>query len=221
MSNIITIGYSTEGNTDKRFLESIIKKTFEEVAFLCNGIIEVYDPVFLPFPKENGFIEGVKELSKKAYGTGIFVLCIHADADSEKDENAYNYKINPGIAALQKTTAIGFCKNVVAIVPVQMTEAWILSNKDILKEEVNTSLSDKDLGLDRITENIANPKQVIENAIKIAQEHLPQRRKRLTLNDIYQPVGQKLNISDLEKLESFRKFKDGVKTAFKQLNYLT
>ena len=51
MANILTIAYTTEGSTDERFLNTIIKKVFEEVAFECDGVIEVYDPVFLNFPQ--------------------------------------------------------------------------------------------------------------------------------------------------------------------------
>ncbi|MCO6491039.1 MAG: hypothetical protein J5I98_21660 [Phaeodactylibacter sp.] len=47
MSNIVTIGFVTEGTTDVRFLENIIKRAFEEIAFDCSGEIEVYDPINL------------------------------------------------------------------------------------------------------------------------------------------------------------------------------
>ena len=44
MTNILTIGIISEGVTDERFLPNIIRKTFEELAFECNGEIEVYEP---------------------------------------------------------------------------------------------------------------------------------------------------------------------------------
>jgi hypothetical protein len=39
MSNIVIIGFATEGATDVRFLESIIRRTFEEVAL--NVIVQL------------------------------------------------------------------------------------------------------------------------------------------------------------------------------------
>jgi hypothetical protein len=47
MSKQIIIAVATEGTTDIRFLESIIQRTFEKIAFECSDLIEVFDPIFL------------------------------------------------------------------------------------------------------------------------------------------------------------------------------
>ena len=41
MTPQLIIGFVTEGSTDYRFLESIIQRTFEDVAFDCDGEIEI------------------------------------------------------------------------------------------------------------------------------------------------------------------------------------
>jgi hypothetical protein len=41
MTPQIIIGFATEGSTDALFLENIIQKTFEDVAFECHRPIEV------------------------------------------------------------------------------------------------------------------------------------------------------------------------------------
>jgi hypothetical protein len=220
VSNILTIAYTTERTTDQRFLESIILKVFEELAFECEGVIEVYNPLFIKFPKKNGFVNDAISLSIEAYKIGINVLCVHVDADSNKDDDVIEFKIDPAFTAINGIDNNGNCKNLVAIIPIHMTEAWMLADKDLLKEEIGTNMSNTDLGINRHPESIANPKKTIENAINIAQADLPKRRDKTTISDLYQPIGQKITTEKLEALNSFNKFKLSVKNALKKLNYL-
>lgn len=220
MANILTIAYTTEGSTDERFLNTIIKKVFEEVAFECDGVIEVYDPVFFKFPQKEDFVSGVADLSKKAYQSGINVLCIHVDADSNKDDDVTKFKIIPAFTEVNGKSNRTNCKNLVAIIPVHMTEAWMLADKELLKEEIGTTMSNTDLGIYQSPESIADPKETIKNALDIAQSHLSGRRSRINIGDLYQPIGQKITMEHLEKLESFNKFKFSVENALKKLKYL-
>ncbi len=220
MANILTIAYATEGSTDERFLYTIIKKVFEEVAFDCEGVIEVYDPVFMQFPKAKNFVNSLVDLSRKAYQSGINVLCIHVDADSNVDTNVNNFKIAPAFGAVYNEPNNSVCNNLVAIIPVHMTEAWMLADKDLLKNEIGTEMSNTDLGINRAPESIADPKEIIKYALEIAQAHLPSRRNRIDIGDLYQPIGQKLSMERLERLESFTKFKSSVGVALRNLNYL-
>ena len=41
MSKQIIIGFAAEGPTDVRFLESIVQRSFEDVAFECDGEVEI------------------------------------------------------------------------------------------------------------------------------------------------------------------------------------
>lgn len=221
MSNILTIAYTAEGSTDQRFLKSVIIKVFESVAIDCESSIEVFDPVFIKFPKKNGFINGVIDVSIQAYKIGINVLCVHVDADSSKEDDVMHNKINPSFDAVINQNDFINCKNLVAIIPVQMTEAWMLADKELLKDEIGTELSNIDLGMNKTPELIANPKEIIENVLNIAQAHLPKRRKKIFIEDLYQPIGQKISMKRLETLDSFNKFKLSVQNALKKLNYLS
>lgn len=219
MSNIITIGYTTEGTTDKRFLDSIIKKTFDQIAFECETMIEVYDPVYIPLKKSDNFVDDVCELAVYAFSIGISVLCIHVDADAVDDSDVFARKINPAFFKIE-TCQINVCKNTIAIVPVRMSEAWMLADKEVFKSELQTNLTDETLGINKFPESFADPKAVIREALRIAQENLPQRRPKVTISEIYQPIGQKASILELEKLNSFRKFKEAIRNSFIKLNYL-
>jgi len=122
---------------------------------------------------------------------------------------------------VENTQGERLCKNLVAIVPVQMTEAWMLSDKALLKAEIGTSINNRDLGIDRSPEAYADPKQAIKTAIRRARQGLTRRRRRdLTIAELYSPVGQKISLDALEGLASYQKFKKAVKGAFRKMNYL-
>lgn len=220
MSNIVTIAYTTEGTTDQRFLESIIRKTFEEIAYECESEIEVFDPVYIKFTKKQEFVKDVLDVSIHAYKIGMNVLCVHVDADAHNDKDVTEFKIVPVREALSELRVEEACKIFVPIIPIHMSEAWMLADKELLKEELGTNKTDIELDIIRSPESISDPKTVIENAIRIVQEHLPKRRNKVTLGELYQPIGQKIGIEKLEALSSFKKFKSSVRNAFVDLNYL-
>ncbi len=220
MSNILTIAYTTEGSTDQRFLKPIILKVFEDVAFECAGTIEVFDPIFIKCPPKDSFVESIISVSIDAYESGINVLCVHVDADSNNDDHVTEFKIEPAQKGVNQLGGQTNCKNLVPIIPIHMSEAWMLADKELLKNEIGTYMSNSALGINRHPESIANPKKTIEEALNIAQAHLPKRRNKITIGDLYQPIGQKLKIEQLERLQSFKKFKSSVIESLKTLNYL-
>lgn len=221
MTTQISIGFITEGSTDVRFLESIIQRTFEEIAFECSGEMEVLQLQHIKIEeKKLEFIEKVLKSAEKASENGVIVLCVHIDADDSVDISAFTRKINPAFAHVKQSEK-EVCKNLVAIVPVQMTEAWMLADKKLLKDEIGTTKPDNDLELDKAPESYNDPKTTIEKAIYIACQGLTQRRRRkLKIEGLYQPIGQKISIEKLDKLPSYKKFKNNVREAYRSLNYL-
>ena len=219
MTKQVIIGLHTEGVTDKRFLESVVKRTFEEVAFECVGDIEILDIQLIKVPKQE-FIKEVKAAQIGYEKYGIMVLCVHADSDSSTDKDVFEHKILPAFEFAEITEEEEICKNLVAVVPIQMIEAWILADKELFKEELGTDKSDQDLGINKKPESLSDPKKTIEEAIKIAFSNLPKRRRKPTIGELYGPIGQKIKMNKLEKLPSYLKFKEGVRDAFKKLNYL-
>ena len=201
-------------------MESIIQRTFEDVAFECSGQVEVLPVEYIKKPSGN-FIDVVKKSAQQAEQRGIMVLCIHADADAATDTHTFDHKIHPAFTTASAIQGQEVCKNLVAIVPIQMTEAWMLSDKDLLKAEVGTDKSNVELGLHRSPEDYADPKQAIEAAIRIARQGLTRRhRHELTISELYLPIGQKIALNNLENLSSYQKFKAAVRDAFVKLNYL-
>lgn len=117
--------------------------------------------------------------------------------------------------------AEGYCKKVVPVIPVYMTEAWMLADKELLKDEIGTELSDNKLGINRAPESIADPKEIIERAIRIAREHFTRRRRNdLVISDLYDSIGAKVELENLKRLDSFNQFSIRLKQAFVELGLL-
>ena len=169
-----------------------------------------------------GFIEQVLEASKTGLEEfGMMILCVQTDADKKTLNNTYQHKINPCQIELEKQNENEYCKILVAIVPIQETEAWMLADKQLLKEEIGTNKTDSELKISRNPESIANPKEVIETAIKIARQNVTRkRRKNLNIADLYSAIGQKIDLDKLESLSSYQDFKKNVREVFKKLNLL-
>jgi hypothetical protein len=218
MSNILQIGYTAEGTTDQRFLSNIIRKTFEHAVYDCNTGIEVYEPEYLPKPEGDFVSQIVRVSSEYSY---FHVICVHSDSDHPSIENVLRNKIEPALHAVRKSE--NACKNLVAIIPVQMTEAWLLADFELLKAKIGTDRTNNELGLPtRINqiEGLSNPKEVVSGAIRKAQETLSKRRRKLSVSSLYSPISQEISIDILTKLPSFNRFLGEVRKSLQYLNYL-
>ncbi len=209
MSNFILSGLFTEGTTDVRFLSSVVERTLEEVALDCTGDIETKVEIVNISKTGLNFNEQVLEVSKLAHEKyGVLILFVHTDSDSVNDDLVFQTKIIPAQKNLLEQDDV-CCKHVVAIVPIQMTESWMLADKELLKAEIGIEKTDAELGIHLNPESITNPKNVIENVIRMSKEDLPKRRRNKGLNiaDLYQIIGQKIELTELDKLSSYLKKK--------------
>ncbi|GAB6010718.1 DUF4276 family protein [Viscerimonas tarda] len=216
----LLIGLYTEGPTDIRFLKSVIKRSFEKICYECQGDLEIFDIQEIKINKSS-FVEDVINASHKgANDFGIMILCVHTDADNDSDEGVYRTKINPALIEIESTKE-NVCKVIIPVVPVQMIESWMLADRDLLRKEIGTGKTDNDLGIYKHPEQYASPKEVIKDAIRIAnQEKVRRRRNELNISDLYLPIGQSISINMLEQIPSYKKFQDNIREALKKLNYL-
>ncbi len=220
MVNQVLVGLTAEGKTDYRFFENLITKLLIEIGYDCK-----HDINFTLIPLVNSEQSYTKKVIKAAEvgkkDFGISILVIHKDADSNSDESTFKSSIIPAQKAVSELSCGTHCLNIVALVPVQMTEAWMLADRELLKEQIGTKKSDEELGILKRPESYTNPKKIIEEAIRIARSELTKRRRgKLELSELYLPIGQKISLEKLDKLESYRKFKESVRDAFRKLNLL-
>lgn len=218
----VFIGYTTEGSTDVRFLGKIIERTFEEIAYESIGDVE---PVIWPLKVDRNELP-FKEYALKAAQQGVeeigmMILCIHSDADDITNQTALENKIAPALELINAQNDNSTCKILVPVIPIQMTESWMLADKDLLKKEIGTTKTDDELKINRLPETIADPKAVIEEAIRIAQKEKTKRKRReLKIGEIYLPVGQKISFDKLEQLSSYRQFQDDIRQAYRKLHLM-
>ncbi len=213
------IGYIGEGNTDEKFLPEIIYNSFTEIALDCHTDIVVEDIVKLNIQKDS-FIEMMSDAAKEAYNNGVSILCIHADADAKSLKNVLATKFSPLYEKLEELDA-NYCKNIVAIVPIRETESWMLADKELLKAQINAKdKTDRELGIEKAPEIYADPKTAIENAIRVAQQYRTKRhRKDLTINDLYDVLGQSIDIEKLRTLPSYCNFEENIRRVKEVVDY--
>lgn len=216
------IGYYTEWSTDIRFLESIIDKTFQRIAYESRQNIEinVHSIIF----NKNGlsFTEQAIAASKQWLSDyGISILCIHADADMGNLTRTYSNKINPAIAALRLEDPSSHCMNIVPIIPIQETEAWMIADKNLFKKQIGTVLSDSALWIDRSVESMASPKEVVKNAIRLAMENRTKRRRKdLSIDDLYSQIWQTIDLDMLRTLKSYQDFENKIREILTHIGLL-
>lgn len=221
MGNFILTGLFTEGITDVRFLSSVVERTLIEVAYDCTGDIETALEIISINKSGLSFNEQVLEASKVASEKfGVLLLFVHTDSDAINDDLIFQSKIIPAQKILLQQDN-SYCKNIVAIVPIQMTESWMIADKCLLKEEIGIEKSDVELNIHLNPETITNPKNVIESIIRLSKEDETKRKrnKGLLISDLYQIIGQKIEISELEKLTSYLKFKSSLIEKLRELNF--
>lgn len=217
----IFVGLVTEGPTDNRFLESVVKRTFENIAFECKHDVDTYIRLINVKKVSLNFVEYIEAASKAGMSEiGVMTLGVHTDADRDTYEERIKNKIEPVRNHLAKLADAEYCKLITPIIPVRMIEAWMLADKQLLREEIGTDMSDNELGINKDPEMIADPKAVIERAIKIATAHLPKRRQRLSIAELYSSIGTKIEIEALLQLTSYRKFQEEVRETYRALNYM-
>jgi hypothetical protein len=195
--NTLVIGLYTEGETDQRFLLNLIPRTLEQIIEERNGTLDIFPLFPIKVPKTGNRANEIKMAAQSA--EGYTILIVHSDADDET--RAFKERINPGFERV-KNADEPLCKTLVAIIPVQMTEAWLLADKETLKEELSTDKTFSELGLTfplKKIEKIADPKSKIHDIMRIAFKNYPVQRKRINIGSLYSPLGLKTVTDFIDK----------------------
>ena len=83
-------------------------------------------------------------------------LAIHTDADDNTCEERMGNKIIPAQKELDGLKE-DICRVLTPVIPVRMTEAWMLADKQLLKDEIGTTKSDDELGINHDPESMSDP----------------------------------------------------------------
>lgn len=219
MANTLFVGFMGEGITDHRFLIPIIEKILIELAYECHGQIDT-KLIEIPCNKES-FVEMVLCACKKGFEEyAISIMIVQTDADDITNNNAYKYKINPAVEAVNKYEG-EICRLFIPLVPIFETESWMLADKEILRKQIGTTKTDAQLGISGSPESLRNPKEKIEEAIRIGQEDLPKKLKnKLKISHLYSILGQSIEVEKLESFKSYQLLKANLRECLRSLNLI-
>ncbi|WP_029294339.1 DUF4276 family protein [Chryseobacterium hispalense] len=216
----IFIGLISEGSTDTRFLFSVIDRAIKQIIFDFGGVIEIsIEELKKDFGKSfsNQVIDANLNYQKESF---INILLVHSDADHKDDSKVLKEKFTPLFESIKSNDKL-ICKEIVPVIPVQMIESWMLADIDLFLDEISTDKTKTELGLNGNPETFTNPKNKIKEALQIINQEKPKkRRKDLQISDLYQIIGQKIEIDELLKLNSFSKFYDQISESLQKLKYI-
>ena len=144
------------------------------------------------------------------------LVFVHRDAESADSESRY-HEIED---AIQKASIA--CQWV-GVVPVRMTEAWLLLYDDAIRNAARkpNGTIPLNLPLPRECEQRADPKAILETALITASETTGRRRERIrrSFSTLRRSLLENLPVGGrLEQLESWRRFRDDTVAAVRALS---
>jgi len=219
-SKQLFIGLISEGTTDTRFLFSVVERTIDELILKFGGKVEIN---IEELKKDSGkkFVNQIVDANLAHQKENfINILLVHSDADYKDDSKVLNEKFIPLFENIKLNDEL-MCKEIVPVIPIYMIESWMLADIDLFLYEISTNKTKSELGLNGNPETFTNPKNKIKEALHIINQEKPKkRRKDLQINDLYQIIGQKIEIDKLINLNSFDKFYKQVSESLQKLNYI-
>jgi hypothetical protein len=199
-----------EGRTDERFLPVIIRRTVEQILIQRGRTtVDVLEPIVLnhtigrDFPRRD---ERILEAARRSHG--FHVLIVHADADHPTPDRAFNERIQPGFDLVQQARE-GVCDQLIPIIPVQMTEAWMLTDPEALRTVIGIHTHMHNLGLPARASQVESdpdPKQTLSQIVQNALTNRPHRRRRIKMGTIYEPLAQEIRLERLNTVSAYQQF---------------
>lgn len=209
-----------EGPTDYYFLRPLLMRVCEDLCLReARSNVDVSEVLALDHPPELDDArreDRIAEAARLALGAWN-VLFIHADGASDPAKMLLE-QVDP---ALQKLGAqYGGATAGVPVVPVRETEAWAIVDGDALRNVFGTKLSDAKMGLPgsaREIERVLDPKQVLENACRLATQP-GRRRTPVSTSPYLSALGEQISLQKLRGLGAFKSFENDLRVALTRLN---
>lgn len=219
---MLVLALYAEGETDGRFLPPIIQRTAEKI--LRRGETSSIEVSTENIPRISTFSsrdQCILEAARRASECNI--LIIHSDADHPSRERAYQERFLPGYDLVQRAQGT-FCKSLVPIIPVRMTEAWMLAaNHDLFREILGTNAKSQELGLvnrARQVESIQDPKQTLRQVLQRASSHSSRRHRETNLYPLYLAMGRRIDLDRLQSVPSYHQFVQDLTEVLAKLDFI-
>jgi len=220
---VLVLGLYAEGPTDHDFLPPVIRRTVEEIlAQHEQSEIDEASILIIELTEDQRKDRAESILHAACKACGYHALIVHSDADHPEPYKARVERIQPGFDLVQQANE-GVCKDLVAIIPVQAIEAWILADYKLLLSEIGTDLNARDLDIPeraRYVQRISKPKRRLEEAVQRAYASRSRRRREIDISFLYQPIGEQISLDRLKQLPSYKEFAEDLTEALKALHII-
>jgi hypothetical protein len=220
----------TDGNTNKdfNFLPQVILRTTENI-LLRHGRSSSEIDVQLPYfrsKKETGVAEldqSILSVAREIFG--YHALIIHSDGDDRGYEKTLVERFQPGknLVLAAKNMREDVCVDLVPIIPVRMTEAWMLADPDALCTVLGTKTAAAMLGTPvqaKLVERELDPKAKLKLAIKAAYPGLSSRGEQRFRQKIFQELGSQISLKRLHEVPSYQFFVRELTDTLLTLNFI-
>ncbi len=216
-----------EGKTDNLFLAHVIERTVDTIVRVHAQEMVDVAPVVIANP---GAVSGGAEriLAAARIACNCQILIVHKDADAPDPEGALSARYRPGEQLVSNVSDVEtICRTLVPIIPVRMTEAWLLADIPAVLAEIVTNISEQQLR-DQLKDrnvkvpakiqqvgSISDPKDVLDHIVRIVRTH-----HNTTRHDLYEPVGRNIDLERLGKVPAYQQFVKDITEALKTLHII-
>ena len=204
----LALAFYGEGATDKRFLPTLIQRTVQAILAehqrtdIDISNLDVLNDDLHRITKQD---ERILEAARRA--VNYHILLVHADADYPNRDRALAERIQPGFDRVRGEQA-GVCAHLIPVIPVRMTEAWMLADPAGLRTVMGIAKPIHELGLPqnaRQVELVLDPKARLD-AILQGAHGTQKRRHRIRLETLYLPLAQQISLARLAAVPSYQQF---------------
>jgi hypothetical protein len=220
----------TDGNTDKdfNFLPQVIQRTAENI-LLQHGWSSSEIDVQLPYvrcKKETGEVRLAQSILSVARDTnGYHALIIHSDGDDRGYEKTLVERFHPGkdLVLAAKNMCEAVCVDLVPIIPVRMTEAWMLADPDALCTVLGTKIEAAMLGTPaqaKLVEKELDPKARLKFVIKAAYPGLSDTGEKRFRQALFRELGKQISLKRLHEVPSYQFFVRELTATLLTLNFI-
>lgn len=215
----VVLALYAEGPTDERFLPVVIQRTVQRIVERRGrNVVDVLEPMRVSISP--GIKEQAQRILDAARQTaGYHMLVIHADADHPTAERAFAERFQPGEILVQKED---ISHHLVPLIPVQMTEAWLLADPEALQQVIGTKMTANELSLPvhaHQVESDPSPKQTLAQVVRQAAT---QRRHRRTVRvrDVFAPLARTISLERLQGVPAYQQFVEDISGALIALHII-
>lgn len=220
----------TDGDTDKGFdfLPQIIRRTTESILLQYGQSSSEID-VLLPYFRCNkptgvtAHDQCILYVAREI--AGYHALIIHSDSDDRGYKQTIVERFQPGkdLVLAAKNMREEICTDLVPIIPVRMTEAWMLADPEALRIVLGTQMEASTLGAPlkaKLVEGELEPKAKLKSVIKTAYPGQPSKIYNRFRAKLFQELGSQISLQRLGEVPSYQFFVRDLAAILQVLNFI-